>query len=89
MEINDKVNYVKSQGQTREHECHWPGCKEQVPPALWGCKKHWFTLPAYLRTKIWAAYKIGQERTMTPSEEYIKVMKKVDEWIREYHSQKP
>ena len=52
----DKRAYVKSQPQTREHTCHWPGCKKQVPPAMWGCKKHWFMLPKHLRDRIWAAY---------------------------------
>lgn len=80
--ISEKVAYVKSQGQTRNHECHWPGCNEQVPPALWGCRKHWYSLPAYLRTKVWAAYKIGQEVKMNPSEHYIKVMHEVEEWIK-------
>jgi len=81
-DISDKVNYVKNQGQTRNHGCHWPGCNEQVPPALWGCKKHWFALPPLLRTKVWAAYKIGQEIKLNPSPEYIAVMKEVQLWIK-------
>lgn len=81
--INDKVNYVKSQGQSRNHECHWPDCKEQVPPAMWGCRKHWFMLPKHLRNKIWMTYQIGQEVTMTPSREYIDVVNEVQIWIEE------
>jgi len=82
-DINDKVKYVKSQGQTRTHECHWPGCIRQVPPALWGCREHWYKLPQRLRIKVWAAYRIGQEVTMTPSREYIAVAKEVEEWIQQ------
>lgn len=80
--INDKVNYVKSQGQTREHTCHWPGCNRQVPPALWGCREHWYSLPQHLRIRVWAAYRIGQEVTMKVSPHYIQIMKEVKQWIQ-------
>lgn len=83
--IGNKVNHVRRQGQTRNHECHWPGCETQVPPAMWGCKMHWFMLPKYLRDKIWATYKIGQEITMTPSDEYLEVVMEVQRWIKENH----
>lgn len=69
----DKKQYVRSQGQTRSHHCHWPGCDAQVPPAMWGCRKHWFSLPKTLRDKIWDAYRPGQEINMTPSREYVQV----------------
>ena len=78
----NKRNYVLSQPQTRAHECHWPGCKKQVPPAMWGCREHWFKLPLRLRNKIWRAYKPGQEIDMTPSDEYLEIAKEVDSWIR-------
>ena len=79
--IDEKKNYVKSQKQTRNHHCHWPGCEIQVPPALWGCRKHWFQLPKRLRDLIWNAYEPGQE-IMTPSDEYIDAAKEVQNWIR-------
>ena len=78
----EKANYVRRQKQTRVHHCHWPGCKEQVPPALWGCKRHWFKLPLYLRNKIWREYQPGQEIFMTPSREYLQVADEVEQWIR-------
>lgn len=81
-----KVKYVKSQGQTRSHECHWPGCKIQVPPALWGCRAHWFMLPRNLREKIWAAYVPGQEVSMTPSKEYLEAATEVEKWILEHRT---
>lgn len=58
--MTTKADYVRSQGQTRKHHCHWPGCSQQVPPAMWGCKGHWFKLPASLRARIWATYKPGR-----------------------------
>lgn len=53
-----------------------------VAPKLWGCKKHWFMLPAGLRAKIWAAYVPGQEITKTPSAAYIAVAQEVQQWIK-------
>lgn len=78
----NKKDYVLSQGQTRYHICHWPGCKKQVPPALWGCYPHWMKLPKHLRDQIWRTYVPGQEVTMSPSKDYLEVAKAVQEWIR-------
>lgn len=79
--MGDKADYVRSQGQTRNHECHWPDCKVQVPPAMFMCKGHWFTLPKDLQRKIWQEYRIGQEADMKPSEEYLAVADAVQKWI--------
>jgi hypothetical protein len=76
-----KADYVRAQRQTREHECHWPGCGKQVPPAMWGCKKHWFMLPASLRARIWRAYRPGQEKDLDVSDEYFAVAREVQRWI--------
>lgn len=64
------------------HFCHWPECKTEVPPRLWGCKKHWFMLPKNLRDKIWETYVPGQEISKTPSAQYIKAATDVQEWIK-------
>lgn len=82
--LRDKVRHVLSQSQTRRHECHWPGCNKQVPPALWGCRYHWFRLPKRLRDRIWQTYRIGQETNMTPSREYLEVAREVEQWAREH-----
>lgn len=76
-----KARYVRSQGQTRKHHCHWPGCIKQVPPAMWGCREHWFKLPKDLRDAIWRAYVPGQEITMTPSDAYLQAAAEVQAWI--------
>jgi hypothetical protein len=78
-----KAAYVRSQGQTRGHHCHWPGCTAQVPPAMWGCKGHWFRLPTILRLRIWATYAPGQEVSGTPSGAYLEAAKQVQAWIAE------
>jgi transcriptional regulator with XRE-family HTH domain len=80
----DKVRHVLRAKQDRDHECHWPGCDTQVPPARWGCRKHWFMLPKALRDRVWASYRPGQEVAMTPSREYLAVAREVQDWIREH-----
>lgn len=76
-----KASYVKSQPQSRMHDCHWPGCGKQVPPAMWGCRSHWFQLPKRLRDKIWAAYRPGQEVDRSPSRHYLAAAREAQEWI--------
>jgi len=78
---DSKRDYVRRQAQTRNHGCHWPGCDRKVPPAMWGCKPHWFRLPKHLRDRIWCAYVPGQERRMDPSDEYLAVAQEVQDWI--------
>lgn len=80
----NKVAHVLRAGQTRNHGCHWPGCGKQVPPAMWGCKGHWFALPKRLRDRIWQSYRPGQEVRMDPSAEYLAAADEVQRWIREY-----
>lgn len=65
------------------HTCHWPGCGKAVPPAMWGCKAHWFSLPKPLRDRIWLTYRPGQEISKTPSLKYIEAAQAVQQWIRE------
>lgn len=48
---------------------------------MWGCKAHWYALPQRLRSKIWATYQPGQEKTMTPSREYVAAAREVQLWI--------
>ncbi len=48
---------------------------------MWGCKGHWFALPAGLRARVWATYKPGQEVNGTPSVAYIEAAKAVQAWI--------
>lgn len=87
--IGDKVAYVKSQGQTRSHHCHWPGCDKQVPPAVWGCRPHWYKLPEAIRDRIWSAYRTGQEKDMSPSRCYVAAAQEAQVWILTNHPPKP
>jgi len=82
--IGEKADYVRRAPQSRTHHCHWPGCDKEVPPAMWGCKPHWFRLPVSLRNKIWAAYQPGQEVDGTPSRKYVEIARQVQAWIEEH-----
>lgn len=77
----EKVAYVKREGQSRDHHCHWPGCTANVPPAKWGCLSHWMKLPKRLRDAIWQTFRPGQEKNWTPSREYVRVAREVQDWI--------
>lgn len=81
--MSSKADYVRAQPQSRQHHCHWPGCNKQVPPAMWGCRQHWFKLPAELRAKVWREYQPGQEIDGTPSAAYLAVADEVQKWIKE------
>lgn len=80
-----KVAHVLSQGQTRDHTCHWPGCDRQVPPALWGCRRHWAMLTKELQTAIWRAYRPGQEATGRASPAYVAAARAARDWILANH----
>lgn len=80
--MDAKRRHVQAQPQTRRHGCHWPECDKQVPPAMWGCRAHWFKLPKRLRDRVWDVYVPGQEERMDPSAEYLAVAQEVQDWIR-------
>ena len=77
----NKYDHVKTAQQTRSHSCHWPGCEKQVPPAMWGCRPHWFKLPMRIRNRIWAAYRAGQEDNMDVSQAYVTAAQEAQDWI--------
>jgi len=70
------------------HFCHWPGCPIEVPPKLWGCRRHWFMLPGEIRAWIWKTYRPGQEITKDPSVEYCEAAAAAQNWIAQNHAHK-
>lgn len=82
--LGAKVQHVLKAVQTRDHTCHWPGCNSQVPPAMWGCRPHWFALPSAIRRAVWSAYVPGQEMGR-PSAAYIVAAQQAQDWIRAHH----
>ena len=57
------------------HHCHATLCEVEVPPEMFMCKRHWFSLPKRLRDKIWNTYRVGQCDDMNPSKEYCQAAK--------------
>ncbi|MDP2214752.1 hypothetical protein [Phenylobacterium sp.] len=86
--MSAKADYVARQLQTRSHHCHWPGCDAQVPPAKWGCKRHWFALPPQIRAKIWNAFRPGQEVDQRPSRQYVEAAREAQSWIAAHLAKK-
>jgi hypothetical protein len=83
--VNTKADHVRAAKRanvTGGHHCHWPDCDKLVPPAMWGCTRHWFTLPVTIRNRIFRAYRPGQEDSKTPSGEYVEAAKAAQEWIK-------
>lgn len=82
-DIGAKVAHVKRARISGNHACHWPGCTRQVPPAMWGCRQHWYALPQHLRSRIWQCYRPGQENDKQPSADYVAAARAVQDWIEQ------
>ena len=54
------------------HTCHALACAVEVPPRMHMCRRHWAMVPRRLQDQLWAHYRRGQERTMTPSAFYLR-----------------
>ncbi len=68
-----------------DHQCPWPGCPKHVTARLWGCRAHWFALPAPIRNRIFAArYPWSIEIEDTPSREYVAALKDAEHWIEAF-----
>ncbi|ABQ68559.1 hypothetical protein Swit_2200 [Rhizorhabdus wittichii RW1] len=82
-----KADYVRGQAPlgAGNHHCHWTGCAAKVPPAMWGCRKHWYMLPADIRNRIWRTFRPGQEIAKTPSAEYVTAAREARDWIAANH----
>lgn len=87
MHTGTKAAYVKAARQTRNHHCHWPGCERQVPPAAWGCRSHWYSLPIDIRNAIWKAFQPGQEISGRPNVAYVEAARAAQNWIAANHPQ--
>lgn len=63
------------------HLCHARGCAAPVPPTMFMCRRHWFMVPAVLRTAVWRHYRPGQEVTKDPSRKYLEVTRQAVEAV--------
>lgn len=70
------------------HRCHATGCAREVPPRMFMCRSHWFSLPKPIRDAIWATYRPGQERDKLPSREYVENARTAIAYIEEKESRR-
>lgn len=82
-EIRRRIEARRKKMGEGKHVCHWPTCEKAVPPKMWGCREHWFTLPKMLRDRIWATYVPGQEIRKDPSPAYLEAAEEVERWVKE------
>lgn len=59
-----------------DHHCHAHGCKRAVPPRMFMCREHWYSLRAPMRAAIWREYRPGQEKDKSPSARYMAVQRR-------------
>lgn len=71
------------------HHCHATECKVEVPPEMFMCRKHWFSLSGRLRNLIWRTYREGQCDDMNPSKAYCEVAKECVEFIAKKEGKEP
>lgn len=64
-----------------KHICHAKNCNVEVPPRMLMCLKHWRMVPKKLQKEVWQTYVEGQEITKDPTIEYLKVQKKVVNFV--------
>jgi hypothetical protein len=63
------------------HHCHATGCNVKVPPEMFLCRRHWFSLPKPMRDRIWATYRLGQCDDKQISHEYAEAAKEAVTYI--------
>jgi len=74
-----------ARNSAHDHQCPWPGCPKHVSPRLWGCRFHYFKLPAEIRKRIFdARFPWSIEREDTPSMEYRAALNDAARWIAAY-----
>jgi phytoene/squalene synthetase len=66
------------------HTCHWPNCREEIPPKLLMCLHHWPLLPPPIRHAVWATYRLGQETDKNPSRAYMAAVRAALDWAEQY-----
>lgn len=71
------------------HHCHATGCTTAVPPEMFMCRKHWWSLPKRMRDNIWKYYRPGQCNDWNISHEYAEAAKEAVRYIANKESIKP
>ena len=55
------------------HTCHAHECTASVPPRMFMCGRHWFSLRKSMQDAIWREYRPRQEVDKKPSLRYLAV----------------
>lgn len=63
------------------HTCHARGCDVPVPPKMFMCRAHWYSLPKSMRDAVWAEYRTGQEVRKDPTDAYLIVTRECIDWL--------
>jgi len=71
------------------HTCHATNCNVRVPPEMFMCKSHWFTLPKRLRDKIWDTYRVGQCDDWNITKEYSEAAKECIKYLARFEGIEP
>ena len=71
------------------HTCHATGCKVNVPPEMFMCKNHWFSLPKQYRDEIWRTYRKGQCDDWQISSEYADAARAAIKYVADKEGVKP
>lgn len=71
------------------HTCHATGCERRVPPEMFMCRSHWFSLPKRLRDRIWATYRPGQCDDWNISQAYSEAAKECVRFIAAKEGREP
>ena len=71
------------------HHCHALNCETNVPPRMHMCGRHWRMVPRRLQDALWANYRRGQERTLTPSAAYLRAAADCVRAVAEKEGQPP
>jgi hypothetical protein len=71
------------------HTCHATGCKIEVPPTMFMCKRHWYMLPKRMRDAIWASYREGQCDDWNISHEYANAARAAVKFIADKEGVEP
>ena len=71
------------------HHCHATDCQTKVPPKMFMCKRHWFSLPRKMRMLIWASYRAGQCDDWRPSAAYCRIARECVTFIANKEGKTP
>ena len=55
--------------------CSAKQCEAMVKPSLLMCRRHWFMVPADIRSRVWDHYQAGQEVRGGATDEYFAAVK--------------